>query len=350
MRQLLTIALILAFAGSALAVDTGSVQPLADKGTSHVLMNQSSDREGGEDMGTAVVIDALPFMDTGATCDNLDDWDEACPYTNSTSPDVWYAFTPGMDMSVSIDLLGSTYDTKTYVLDGDYNVIACNDDFYSDYVSFIEDAPLTGGVTYYIVVDGYFGDCGDYVLNVIEFIPPPPCIVECAGVAEGEPENGPDYVDFFNGGCNTDPAAPFDYLTELVADEYGMLTFCGVGGWTGTGKDTDWFVGTIGSTGTVVVDMEFEVAGWFFELSGLENCDTVNIEQEVDPLPCEVISMTITGTPGSPVYLWAGAQDYAPPVGFDGYNFNYRLDITGLQEGPVATDSATWDAVKTLYR
>ena len=72
-------------------------------------------------------------------------------------------------------------------------------------------------------------------------------------MAEGEPENGPGYVDMFNGGCNTDEFAPFDYLTELVADDMGNLTFCGVGGWTDTGKDTDWFVGTIGATGTVVV-------------------------------------------------------------------------------------------------
>jgi hypothetical protein len=112
-------------------------------------------------MGTAVPITALPFSDTGATCDNLDDWDEVCPYTGSTSADVWYSYTPAADMMVSVDLWGSFYDTKTYILDAGYNVIACNDDFYSDWTSLIEAAQLYSGNTYYIVVDGYGGDCGD---------------------------------------------------------------------------------------------------------------------------------------------------------------------------------------------
>ena len=61
------------------------------------------------------------------------------------------------------------------------NLIACNDDFYFDdvcgiYVSKLEGVALMGGGTYYIVIDGYGDDFGDYELSIIEYFP---CILEC---------------------------------------------------------------------------------------------------------------------------------------------------------------------------
>nr|MEE4269283.1 PPC domain-containing protein [Candidatus Krumholzibacteria bacterium] len=344
MRQLLTFALIMLFATSAMAITPDAVQPL--KGTTHVTQNGSNDRTGGDNMADAVAITALPYADGGNTCGLTDAWDEVCPYTGSLSPDAWYSYTAAADMSISIDLIGSTYDTKTYVLDMDYNVIACNDDFYSDYVSFIENAALTAGMTYYIVVDGYGSACGDYALAVTEFTPPPPCIVACDGFAEGEPDNGPGYVDGFNSGCN---GVDQNRFSDLVADDAGNLTVCGVGGWTDTGKDTDWYRAIVGASGTVSINVEFEVPGWFFQISPT-NCVDAAIAQEVAPLACEVASMTINGVPGEEIWLWAGAQEFAPPAGFAGYNFNYRMELSGLQEGPVATEPASWDGIKSMYR
>jgi hypothetical protein len=345
MRQLLTFALIMVFAATAMAASPDAVLNLQEKGTAHVTTIPGDGRQGGDDMASAVAITALPYADGGNTCGNTNAWDEVCPYTGSLSPDTWYSYTAGADMSISIDLIGSTYDTKVYVLDMDYNVIACNDDFYSDFVSFIENAALTAGMTYYIVVDGYGSACGDYTLAVTEFTPPPPCIVACDGFAEGEPDNGPGYEDNFNGGCN---GATQDQFTNLVANEDGTLTVCGVGGWTSTGKDTDWYTAIIGATGTVNINVEFEVAGWFFEIAPLD-CANAAIAQEVAPGPCEVAAMTITGTPGQVIWLWAGAQEYAPPAGFSGYNFNYRMELTGL-DGTVATEPASWDGIKSMYR
>lgn len=348
MRQLLTILLVLAFAGSALAISPDAIQKVPAKGTHHVMANPTYDREGGEDMATAVPFTALPFYDTGATCDNLDDWDEVCPYDNSTSPDVWYSFAPDVDIFVNVDLEGSAYDTKTYILDANYNVIGCNDDFYSDWTSLIEGVQLMAGVTYYIVVDGYGGDCGDYTLNVYEYFPPEPCYVECSGEEEGEPDNSSTYEDFYNGGCNTDGVTPLDYIQILEGDQNGNLTFCGVGGWTGAGKDTDWFSVTYGASGQIEWTVESEIAAWFFEIEG-QVCDgeLINI---MTPGECEVTTVTMVGTPGSQAWIWAGAQEYSPPVGFDGYNFNYRMEFTGLQEGPVATEATTFDSLKSLYR
>ena len=354
MRQLLTFALILVFAGTALAVEPGSVEKTAFKTNSHVLQNQSFDgREGGETIETAVPITGIPFTDTGATCDNIHDYDEVCDYTGSLSPDVVYSYIPSAAGLIDIDLLESAYDTKVYVYAGSYtpgNPYACNDDWpgATAWQSRIEAMPVDAGVVYYIVVDGYGSDCGDYVLHVAEFAIPEPCIVECSGFDEGEPENGPTIVDTFNGGCNTDDTHPLLYIQELVGDDAGNLTVCGVGGWNSTGKDTDWYLVTYGASGSITWSVESEIPGWFFEIEG-QVCDgeLINVMIVED---CEPASVTLTGTPGSQAWIWAGAQAYSPPVGFEGYNFNYIMTFSGLQEGPIATESTTWDSIKSMYR
>jgi len=135
-------------------------------------------REGGETIDDAFVITAFPFHDTGATCDNVNDYDEVCPYSGSTSPDVVYVYTALMNETLAIDLCASMYDTKVYVYDFDAgygygNPSACNDDAgcgYSGYQSLIENFVFDAGHTYYIVVDGYGGNCGQYDL-VIAGIP-----------------------------------------------------------------------------------------------------------------------------------------------------------------------------------
>ncbi len=101
------------------------------KPTTHLRTNEAYDsREGGETIEDAIEIE-LPFYDTGMTCDNVDDYDEACPYANSTSPDVVYTFVSSEMTDVKIDLCGSLYDTKVYLYDEFMNLIACNDDYYT---------------------------------------------------------------------------------------------------------------------------------------------------------------------------------------------------------------------------
>ena len=53
----------------------------------------SSPRQGGDTDVDATVIDALPYLMMGTTVGYTDDYDEECPYTGSTSPDVVYSFT-----------------------------------------------------------------------------------------------------------------------------------------------------------------------------------------------------------------------------------------------------------------
>jgi len=128
-------------------------------------------REGGDTIEAATAIAALPFSDTGNTCGFVNDYDEVCPYTGSTSPDVVYSLATGSDCVIDITLCnGSAYDTKLYVYEDTWtpgNPYACNDDYCTGYVSQIDALALGGGHTYFIVVDGYYGDCGDYIIDIV---------------------------------------------------------------------------------------------------------------------------------------------------------------------------------------
>ena len=83
--------------------------------------------------------------------------------------------------------------------------VACNDDFCGDnYQSYLEGVDFFAGHTYYIVVDGYGDDCGNYELTVAEvgwecvYCPP-------ETIMEGEPDCHDDYDDNYNGGCSPMP-------------------------------------------------------------------------------------------------------------------------------------------------
>ncbi len=352
MRHLLAFVLMIALVGSAAAVDLGNVDRDI-KDNSHVGMNPGTpdDRQGGEDMASAVAVDAIPYGDTGNTVGNVDDYDAICPYSGSTSPDVVYSFTPAADMLLSCDLLGSTYDTKIYVMDGDLNLIDCNDDFHPGYVSFIEQAPLTAGIEYFIIVDGYGGDAGDYVLTLTEFIAAPPCILTCDGLAEGEPTLVDGYEDAFNGGCNSPEFGnPFLDLTA-AADGNGDLNFCGVSGWynDNSTRDTDWMYIMFGEMGMVewTLDAEYPVYG--FLLGG--TCDGgITVDEQIIGGPCTPATLVLQGNPGDVIMIWVGPTEYGGPAGFVGHEFNYVADFTGLEPGIVATDNVSFDGIKSLYR
>ena len=337
MRKLLVFAMMLALVGSAMALDLGNERP-AKPEMNYPQNVPSQDRQGGDTILDAVMV-TLPVIDgTGTTAGYMDDYDEVCPYSQSTSPDVVYTVTPDADTSVDIDLLGSTYDTKLYVYDENLALVACNDDFYPDYVSKLENVALMGGVQYYVIVDGYGGDFGDYVINITEF---EPCVVECPAGAEleNEPALVDDYADEFNGGCNSPEFGnPFSAITSEV--------FCGVGGWylnQGTEtRDTDWFEIVVPADGFVEIIGDAEFATFMFELAP-QDCGSVAVVQDVTMGPCTEATITIPGTAGETIWFWVGATTFSGPVN----EYNYVL-YTNL-EGGVATENHSWTGVKALF-
>ena len=342
MRKLLALALMLTLVGSAVAFDLGSQDsPKPAMNYPENVVNPLL--QGGDTILDATMLAGIPASSTGTTAGYNHDYDEVCPFSGSTAPDVVYTFIAPMDMQVDVDLFGSTYDTKVYVYDENLALVACNDDFYSDYVSKIEEMPIMNGVQYFVVIDGYSGAFGDYVLNIVEFIPDPPCVLECppAGVYENEPPLAYNYDDQWNGGCNTPVTYPFQNITSGV--------FCGVSGFyttdAGNSRDTDWFIINVPAGGVLEVTGDAEVETYMFEL-GPQDCDAgVGVIQNVIVGPCAEGTMAISGAVGSPVWFWVGPTDFYAPDGSDLFEYDYVL----LLNIGTATEDHTWTGVKALF-
>jgi len=348
-RNIYLIALIVALAASALALPN-------ELGTSDMRVKASKPihvgiptppvevRQGGDTVMNATPL-TLPVYDlAGSTAGYSDDYDEICPYSGSTAPDVVYTFTPSSDVAVDIDMLGSQYDTKIYVYDAELGLIGCNDDFHPDYTSKLENLSLMGDRQYYLVIDGYGEHSGDYVLSIIEF---EPCVIDLpSGWAqyELEPTLHDGYIDEYNGGCNSSAPPPFERIDSNC--------FLGRSGWyfgaNGTGvRDTDWFLITIPSSGVLEITGDAEYECYMFEL-GPHDCEDVAVIQNVIVGPCSERTMTITGPAGSNVWFWFGPTTYDAPNGFIGHEFYYILNTS--IEGSAASESRSLTSVKGLFK
>ena len=340
---------LFALSSLALAVSPSNVMPVKESQITDP--GKPDGREGGETIETAWMIYSLPFNDTGNTCDNIDDYDEVCSYTGSTSPDVVYAYEPPYDMFVSISLCNSFYDTKVYVYEDVWTPgfpFACNDDNYNcvnppvSYTSWIESVEIFAGHTYFIVVDGYGGYCGDYVLEMDEI---QPCDIICVGVPEGEPTCYDGYDDLYNGGCNSDPNI---FSIQPVGD----MTVCGESGvymfGTVTYRDTDWYqiFPCGGLPITITVEAEFGVLFGF--VGGIEDCVAPAFISSMTALACTPTSLT-EYLPYGPVAIFVApsAWDLSWVCGLE-----YSLTIEGYTEhcDPTPVEDATWSTIKAMYR
>ncbi|MEW6253097.1 MAG: hypothetical protein AB1716_20860, partial [Planctomycetota bacterium] len=83
-------------------------------------------------------------------------------------------------------------------------------------------------------------------------------VIPTGAARENEPDCGPNYVDTFNGGCNSTPPV-FSNIAcgQTIYGESG--TFTG-----GLGRDTDWYKFTIAANSTLMIDVlaEFDVVIW----------------------------------------------------------------------------------------
>jgi len=270
-----------------------------------------------------------------------------------------YSFTPVSDILINVDLCGSSYDTKTYIYDTAYNLIACNDDFYFGdpcgmYVSKIEGADLMAGSTYYIVIDGYGGEFGEYALFVEEF---EECILNCPAdaVAEGEPPLVDDYVDNYNGGCGShepggDPYQDIDWINMEAGSPYnGHAWMCAISGWYtssgGASRDTDWFRVYALETGMMEVTAESELPLYLFKLAPTD-CNEVGVELMAETF-CDVpATLSFPVTTGEEIWLWTGPTTFEGPFN----EFTYFMTVSNNMFNVVPSEGMSWGKVKSLYR
>jgi hypothetical protein len=359
----LSIALVALAAPVLPAVATGAIPPTSAEPEKGVAAPQKTavDASGlppasrikGDTVEECWVIPSLPFTEAGNNCGFVDDYEEMCPY-GSNSPDVVYSYSPPYDMCVSVSLCDSYYDTKVFVYEDKVMggwPYACNDDNFHcvdppvDYTSWIEDLEIFAGHTYYIIVDGYAGYCGDYVLAVEEVDCSEPCDLVCDGIPEGEPTCYTDYVDEYNAGCQNEtwleiPVSPdpIVYCGESGVYYYGSLVY----------RDTDWYL--IYPCGdapiTATVESEIPMSLIYVDLRG--GCSGVTVWSYVYVPPCVPTSMT-EYLPVGQFAVFVAPEDWSLdyPCGAE-----YVLTIEGYTDNcnPVPVESQSWGRLKSLYR
>jgi len=269
---------------------------------SYKYLPPNGGREGGENIATAIPIAAIPFNDFGFTCDNLDDYDAACPDA-STSPDVVYIYTPAANQIVDINLCGSGYDTKLFVFENSPDVVIdCNEDQYfpldfcGAYVSAIFNLSLTGGNTYYFVIDGWGGDCGNYNISVVVSPDCSACLPGSTPEGEGDiPDGG---IDTYNGGCQS----PGNLFSPLVLNQ----VICGRNNTYVTGgankRDADWYEITLNEPGTLYVS---GYAEYYFRLNIRPRiCPGAPLLAQALGEGCELITIS-KNLPAGTYVIWA---------------------------------------------
>jgi hypothetical protein len=366
MGKLFMIAVLVVGGGLAPAQDLGTHAP--QKSPVSSLRNIPNPvRQAGDTLDDALLIPSVPYSDTGTTAGYTDDYDEVCPYMGSVAPDVVYRYVPASDQSLDLDLCNSAYDTKLYVYDTGLNLVACNDDFYFwapcfEYSSKLENVALAAGQTYYIIIDGYGAAFGDYVINVDAHVP---CAVTCPdeGCPENEPPLVPDYIDVYNGGCNTTPSYPFQHIAGAGAGwgvPLGSWVLCGVSGWYTingvSNRDSDWYTMTVGASNRIEITADAEYATYIFELTG--TCaGGVSVVQQAIAGPCSEGTLTITGAAGWPKWFWVGPTVFTSPDGTMMYDYvvwfgGLAPEIPGGRpcRGPLMTEPTSWGEIKALYR
>ncbi len=246
------------------------IKPLTDQEKAALEALRVDSRQGGDTCATATeLVGPLPISVSGTTVGYTNDYDEVCPYTTSTAPDVVYMYTPPTDMLLDLSLCDgpTNYDTKMYVYENTCptpgSPYACNDDACvstagQSYVSRILHMPVTGGNTYYIVIDGYGTYSGEYYLTINEYIPPlgaccmdEVCVatnteLEC-GALGGAWFEGQDCATFV---CPATPTCPMGSLMGQVphgAMDNDLVGFPSETGFTKPRKNADYY--------TVVADM-----------------------------------------------------------------------------------------------
>lgn len=309
------------------------------------------DRVGGDTFGDAFAFSDLPFTDTGSTIGYADDYDGLCWVTPSASPDVVYAFTPFATGHYTFDLCGSAYDTKLLLFSEGEELFGCNDDGYDfgdpcALTSRLDGVFVAAGSLVYVVIDGYDGDAGDYVLTVEQGAG---CLIACPPGADDEQEAdaAPGVADVVNCGCG---CADAPLYTALAGDPDGNATVCLRPGWREPGdRDQDWLWGNAGASGAVHLELSAEADTRILVWDFTECDDPTPAAASAVATDCVITSLDVTLAPGAAFLVLVEAEGWGPPLGLTPHAYDALLTVTGLGD-PLPAETMTWSEVKALYR
>jgi hypothetical protein len=353
MRPLLLAAVLAAFFGlSAADASPSSSEPVPAKPPPEepgFTPPPPEPRLEGDTVDNAIVIPTIPLTVTGNSCEYTNDYDEVCPYQGSFAPDVVYSYVPPADGALVVSLCTSAYDTKVYVWeDAPYELVACNDDECGPdgFRSRLYAVPILAGRTYYIVVDGYGGECGEYEMEldlyIQEQVPCPP-----GAVLEGEPDCHDGYEDTFNPGCG---GVPDPIFTDLYGTPGGQIFYvCGKSGTFLVGgvnfRDTDWYVFQVAEEAEITFGCTAEFPVLNVVMDASTGCDDLTILETATGGPLEYFTITRTYPPGE-YWYWVGPEIFTGITCGDDYVFS----VEGLVASPISVNRVSWGAVKALYR
>ncbi|RKX27267.1 MAG: hypothetical protein DRP45_01470 [Candidatus Zixiibacteriota bacterium] len=250
-------------------------------------------------------------------------YEGSCASYGLGMPDVVYAFTPGADMTVEATTCNSAdggMDSYLYVYDDCpmTNELACDQDGCDAPVNYGSkfEVDLTGGTTYYFVVDGEYSWAGEYTFDITEIIPVPdplPCGITIPGgaIADSDPVcddlmANPDP----NGGCFTDPPSPFDAIA--CGETYkGNLWLSDAEG-SGIFRDGDWYTFTLAEDMTVTFTADADLP-WMLNIYQGTPCSGVDLGAILG-LACDEQVVPIILPAGDYYFLMCGDFYYQWPT------------------------------------
>lgn len=154
-------------------------------------------------------VTATASTSSGTTTDATADYSASCG-GGAASKDRVYKFTIGSTQTVTVDTIGSGYDTVLHLRDASFNEVACDDDSGGSLTSKITKS-LTAG-TYYAVVDGFGSAAGNYNLHVSTPATPPAVLF-----VNGHGDHRTDYVNYWGGtGGNALPVYTQAHTSKAV--------------------------------------------------------------------------------------------------------------------------------------
>jgi len=155
-----------AVAGGKYLIEVGGYQDLGGDGFLRITCDGQPGQPDKDDCENAQAVGNvtnLQFDTSDATFDG--------PGLCMTSPNIWFVYTASCTGEATVSLLGSSFDTKLAIYDGDdcdpssSDMIGCNDDFDSIRQSQLT-IPVVAGHEYLVEVGGYGSNTGEGVLNI----------------------------------------------------------------------------------------------------------------------------------------------------------------------------------------